>query len=264
VERAKRTARLTSYAVLLVMATACGSQKTGTGVEPTAVALDGTWRLTAANQAGDALALDATHPITLDVTGDRASGRSACNSYSGRVQAKADAVTFDGLGGTEMACMPASVMDLEQAYLTALQGVDRAVRDGDRLTLTGPDVELSFRAGPAVPDADLVGTDWRLDMVVDGDTASSISDRPATLLLGPNGRLTGSTGCNDFGATWQATGDDIAVDDFAITLVACSGDLGRQDAAVTAALRDGFTATITGDALTVAGASGHGLVYRAR
>ena len=31
-------------------------------------------------------------------------------------------------------------MDLEQAYLTALQTVTTAKRDGDALTLTGPDL----------------------------------------------------------------------------------------------------------------------------
>ena len=55
-------------------------------------------------------------------------------------------MSFSRLGGTEMACTPRSVMDLEQAYLTALQSVDTAKRDADQLTLTGGDVELSFRS----------------------------------------------------------------------------------------------------------------------
>jgi heat shock protein HslJ len=265
--RCQRTAQLAAYAVLLVTAASCGSQTGGpggTGADPKAVALDGDWRLTAASQAGTALALDATHPITLHLDGNEPSGTSACNSYSGTMVTDADTVTFSNLGGTEMACMPAAVMDLEQAYLTALQGVDQAVRDGDRLTLTGTDVELSFTTVPAVPDADLVGTDWRLDTVVDGDTASSVSDRPSTLRLGPNGRLTGSTGCNDFGATWSLAGAVVSVKDFSMTLVGCSGAIGRQEKAVLAALGDGSTATVTGDALTVAGPSGHGLVYRAQ
>jgi heat shock protein HslJ len=259
----QRTAHLAAYAVLLLTATACGSQTSSAGDEPQAADLDGSWVLTAGSAHDAPIAIDDSHPITLDLAGNEPSGTSACNSYSGTMVTDADTVRFSNLGGTEMACMPASVMDLEQAYLTALLGVDKAVRDGDRLTLTGAGVELSFTTVPPVPDADLVGTDWRLDTIVDGNSASSVSDRPATLRLGPDGRLTGSTGCNDFGATWQQAGDRIAIDDFAITLVGCGGDLGRQETAVTAALQDGFTATITGDVLTVTGASGHGLVYRA-
>ncbi len=47
--------------------------------------------------------------------------------------------------------MPSSVLDLEQAYLTALQAVTTAQRDGDALTLTGPDLTLTFEPVPDVP-----------------------------------------------------------------------------------------------------------------
>ena len=107
--------------------------------------LSGDWTLVAATANGTPFHLDDTHPVTLTFHGSDVSGTSACNSYSGKVRAEGMAVGFSPLGGTEMACIPRSVMHLEQAYLTAMQSVDTAKRDADRLTLTGSEVELSFR-----------------------------------------------------------------------------------------------------------------------
>ena len=98
------------------MTSACGTQGADAGSEPAGSDLDGSWRLTAATHNGAPLMLVNTHPITLDLDGDEAGGISACNNYFGIVDAATDtgAVKFGGLGGTEMACMPRSVMDLDR------------------------------------------------------------------------------------------------------------------------------------------------------
>ena len=142
--RVQRTAQLAAYAVLLVTAAACGIEKETDGFDVNHQDLSGDWTLVAATANGTPFHLDDTHPITLTFHGSDVSGTSACNSYSGKVHAEGMAVGFSPLGGTEMACTPRSVMDLEQAYLTAMQSVDTAKRDADRLTLTGGEVELSF------------------------------------------------------------------------------------------------------------------------
>ena len=160
--RVQRTAQLAAYAVLLLAANACGSEANSDGSDANPQDLSGGWTLVAATAHGTPLNLDDTHPVTLTFDGTDVSGTSACNSYSGTVQvedhaedqaedqaehhAEDMAVGFSPLGGTEMACMPRSVMDLEQAYLRAMQSVDTARREADRLTLTGGDVELSFRS----------------------------------------------------------------------------------------------------------------------
>ena len=152
--RVQRTAQLAAYAVLLLAANACGSEANSDGSDANPQDLSGGWTLVAATANGTPLHLDDTHPVTLTFDGTDVSGTSACNSYSGTVQvedqaedqAEDMAVGFSPLGGTEMACMPRSVMHLEQAYLRAMGSVDTARREADRLTLTGGDVELSFRS----------------------------------------------------------------------------------------------------------------------
>ena len=76
------------------------------GDEPAAADLDGSWVLTAGSDHGAALALDDSHPVTLDLDGNEPSGISACNNYSGTMDPRRRRVTFSNLGGTEMACMP--------------------------------------------------------------------------------------------------------------------------------------------------------------
>ena len=128
----------------------CGPADGGTGDgtdgadddRPSAV--DGSWVLVSGTVAGQDLRLEPTHPVTLRLAGDRAEGTSACNLYSATVSVTGDAIVFGPAGGTEMACFPRRVMDLEQRYLRALPTVDTAVVDAGQLSLTGPDVTLRF------------------------------------------------------------------------------------------------------------------------
>ncbi len=113
-----------------------------------------------------------------------------------------------------------------------------------------------------MPTADLVGTSWRLESLVDGNTASSVSDEPAPLLLAANGEVTGSTGCHDFRGTWQVSGATVDLDGFAIDESLCPPELRDQDEHVASALGDGFTVEISGDVLTVTGRFGAVLIYR--
>ena len=266
--RGQRSAQLAAYVALLVVTSACGTQGADAGSEPAGTDLDGSWRLTAATHNGAPLVLVDGHPITLDVDGNEAGGISACNNYFGTVDAGTDiatgAVRFDGLGGTEMACMPASVMDLERAYLTALGAVESAARDGDQLTLTGAAVELTFATIRPVPQAELEGTRWLLESLVEGQSASSVAEQPATLLLDGDGRLTGSTGCRKFVGDYELSDDQVIVDALASDKRGCPPALDRQDVQVLATLSEGFDIAIEGDVLTATGPSGNGLVYRKR
>ena len=265
VRRVQRTAQLAAYAVLLVTAASCGSETGQADDEPAAADLDGSWVLTAGSDHGAALALDDSHPVTLDLDGNEPSGVSACNNYSGTMDTDADTITFSNLGGTEMACMPPSVMELEQAYLAALQTVTTAKRDGDALTLTGPDLTLTFETVPAVPQAELEGTHWLLESLIEGELASSISGEAATLVLDGNGGLTFSTGCRSFLGGYERSGDQVRVlGGLASTERGCPPGLDQQDRHVLAALQDGFGIAIEGDVLTVTGPAGNGLVYRRR
>jgi len=253
--------RIAACAVLLVLAAGCGSEEEADGAQDTS-GLDGSWVLTSGTYDGAPLGLDDTHPITLELDGDHVGGTSGCNHYGGEMEVDGDTVSFGALGGTEMACMPASVMDLEQRYLSAMAAVDTAAHDGDALRLTGPGVTLTYETVPPVPRADLVGTSWRLESLVEGDAVSSVASEPATLLLSEDGNVTGSTGCRDFQAGWERAGAGVVLDTLVVDDNACPGPLKAQDEHVLGVLGDAFTTEIEGAVLTVTGRVGDGLVYR--
>ncbi|CUR60150.1 exported hypothetical protein [metagenome] len=253
-------------AVLLLAGAACGGADDGpdAGDDPGSSTLDGDWTLSSAT----GLALDDAHPITLTLDGDQVSGTSACNRYLGSVTVSGDTVTFGPLGGTEMACSPPSVMRLEQDFLAALQAADSATVDGDTLTLTGPDSTLTFRTTAPVVDAELVGTVWLLESLVDGGgndgSVSSVTGDPATLELADDGTITGSTGVNSLTGSWTDDTGGLTITDVGSTLIGSTGARARQEAHILTVLGDQPTASVEGDVLTLTTGSGKGLVYRQR
>ncbi|MDH4307848.1 MAG: META domain-containing protein [Acidimicrobiia bacterium] len=215
---------------------------------------DGDWRLI------DGLDLVDDFPVTMAVSGSQVGGRAACNSYFGTATVSGSSISIGQLGQTEMACEPA-VMELESAFTAALMAADTFSREGDRMTLTGPSVELVFELIPPIPTADLVGVTWVLDTVIQGETASSVAGDPATLVLNADGTLEGSTGCRSLEGRWQESGGVIVVPELSAD-GECPPELADQDSQVVTVVGDEFTPQIDGDRLTLTSMGGDGLVYR--
>jgi heat shock protein HslJ len=246
-----------------VLGAGCGSDDGSGAADDSPVDLAGDWVLTSGTTADGPLVLAAGHDATLTVDGDQVSGQSACNRFMGQVTVSGDSVSFGQLGGTQMACMPASVMELEQAYLAALAAVDTGARDGDVLTLTGPSTSLVFEPVPPVVPAELVGTTWTLESVIDGDSVSSVLGQPAPLTLSEDASVAGATGCRTLRGKWALDDDSLSVTDIATTKQACPGALAEQDELVLAVLGGPAAVTLDGATLTLTLADGTGLGYRA-
>ncbi|WP_448626902.1 META domain-containing protein [Geodermatophilus sp. URMC 64] len=243
--------------VLVALLAVAGCARTSAGSSPDVL---GSWQFVAGSSGGAALPQPTGASATLVFEDTRLRGISFCNHYAGGYTLDGDALTIDGLGGTEMGCDP-HVMAAETAFLTALGAADRAAREGDELVLTGADLALRFTRQAPVPDRELVGTSWTLDTLVEGEVASSVLGE-ATLRLAEDGTATGSTGCRGVLGTWQIAGAvltlDVTRDD-----IGCPGDVGRQDEHVLAVLDNGPRVAIDGDRLTLTAADGNGLIYRA-
>ena len=75
--------------------------------------------------------------------------------------------------------------------------------DGEDLVLTGDDLELRFHPVPPILTSPLAGTDWVLETLLDGETASSVpgdadaAARPTTV------RSRRATGCRDVHRHWR-------------------------------------------------------------
>lgn len=81
------------------------------------------WRLISINSDEPA---PNTIKITLRIDGDRVSGKSACNSYTGAVTGDDEPgrLSFGPIGGTKMLC-PEPIMAWETRYLNALQNAQQ-------------------------------------------------------------------------------------------------------------------------------------------
>jgi heat shock protein HslJ len=200
-------------------------------------------------------------PITMSIDGAVISGRAACNSYGGTITVDGSAVSFGEFSWTEMGCEQ-PVMEAEQLFLAALLAAETFALDGDRLTLTGPDGDLVFEPVVPTPTAELIDTNWILDTLIEGETATSVGGETATLLLAADGTLTASTGCRSVTGEWLETGGSITVPVMSAE-GECPDDLWKQDSLVITVLEGDFRATVDGDRLTLTSMGGDGLVYHA-
>jgi heat shock protein HslJ len=252
--------------VSLITATAgCGgadvpsSSTDGTAGSPVpdpATTADGEWQLVSGAPLVEGF------PVTLTIEGREAGGRAACNSFSAEVSVDAGTIGFAGVGQTEMACEPA-VMDAESTFLSVLQVVESYQVTGGVLTLTGPGVELVLEPVTPVPTAELVGTSWVLETLVEGDAASSVMGEPSTLLLTADGSLEATTGCRAITGRW-IEGDGVIVVTEMVAEGECPQELTPQDSHVVTVLEGDIGAAIDGDTLTLTSMGGDGLVYRAQ
>lgn len=244
--------------VLAVTLVACAEERPFGSVEnPFGAA---TWRLASGSVDGAALTPIDSAPVTFRVDNGEVGGRSACNWYGGPISITAGAVAIGpALNMTEMACLADGVMDLESGYLAALPRVTTVSREGEDLLLWGEGVELRFIAEPAEVPASLTATTWQLETLIDGETASTPAAE-ASLLIGEDGAVSGSTGCNQFFGSYDTAAGFSAL---GATKMACRGEIMEQETTILAILGDDPTLTIEGSRLTIADLGGRALVYRA-
>ncbi|MGY1802105.1 META domain-containing protein [Blastococcus sp. SYSU D00922] len=243
------------FAAVLALA-ACGG---GTGSAPD---LAGEWEFAGGTADGAALPRPDGATATLEVDGDELRGLAFCNHWFASYRLDGSSFSVSGLGSTQMGCEP-EVLAAESAFLAALGAVDTAASGDDGLLLTGDEVELRFTRAAPVPDSPLQGTDWVLESVIDGQTASSTVGEPAVLRLDADGTAEATTGCRTITGRWLLENGLLVIDDLLADGTACPPEATQQDALVAAVLESGPTTGIEEDRLTLTTEDGRGLIYRA-
>ena len=247
--------RLALLSVILVACFAClGSDF--------ADSLDGSWQLVSGSVDGARIPVNADHPITLRIEGDRVSGVASCNSYGGTFDLSGSTITITDLAMTEMACSPEELMQTEAMYGEGMTRVDSVALD-QQLTLSGDGVELVFDTVPPPEPADLTNTVWVLDGLIQGDAVSTpVLDTRATVEFFTDGSMLGDTGCRPFSARYTVAGDQVMVDGgLASDGHECEPPLDAQDALIRSVLSNAFTMEIEGDRLTTWGDDDLGLTF---
>ena len=252
-----------ALAALLLVGACAGPSNTTPPSDPASI-FDpaGGWLLVNGTADGEPLVLPDDAPVTFNVEGSQVSGRSGCNQYFGEFGLVGRRVTLSQLGGTEMACEE-PLMALEASYLAGLATVNSARMDADQLVLTGPGTELHFEHVEPPPMAQMIGTQWLLESLVQADAVSSTVGEPATLMLNADGSFQGSTGCRSLTGRYTLDGAEILATDLAAE-GECPPDVTAQDAQVIEVLGDGFLAAVDGQKLHLSSPGMvWALVYRA-
>lgn len=261
----KRFLSLVSIVLTLValssIAAACGSDDgaaaTGGDGDDSFV---GQWQFADGTVDGAPIPMVDGYRITMTLGDDGSiGGTAACNSYGGTYELDGSSIMIGELSWTEMGCEP-EVMESESAFLGALQRDVELARSADALTMTGSGADLRFTEVPPVEPAELVGTTWTLDTIIEGDAASSVQGAP-TLFLDPDGTFAATTGCRDISGRYLIEGDALVFPEMRAD-GECTEQLQGQDSAVISVLENPRI-EIDGKRLTLTAAGDQGLSFRA-
>lgn len=220
----------------------------------------GGWVLQSGTVNGEVLVLVPGYDATLDIEADGTIGGTAsCNGYGGSADISGGSFTVGEYMQTEMGCEPGP-MALESQFLTGLGlASNHEVVDGE-LRIFGDQVQMRFASVAPISASELVGTEWVMDTLIDGETATSVRSNP-TLVLNEDGSFTGSTGCRTLTGTWQL--DDLGLQFPSMAADGeCDADLVDQDGFVVSALEGPNTVEIDGPRLTLTSSGQQGLGYR--
>jgi heat shock protein HslJ len=196
-------------------------------------------------------------------TDGRLLATAGCNHLGAEADLDDGRLVVGELEMTMMGCDPPRAE--QDTWLSAFLRSRPALRlTGDELVLDGGGTRITLTDREvADPDRSLAGPEWVLDTLVSGQVAASVpAGVRVTLTFGGDGRLTGSIGCNTLSGSYTAAAGRITFTGVGATEMACSGERGRIEQAVTAVLRDTVTFTIEAGRLTLTAPDGTGLGLR--
>lgn len=180
----------------------------------------------------------------------RVNGSDGCNRYSMPFTAKGNAIEIGPSGpSTQMAC-PESTMAQAAAFTTALQSARsfRTSHDTMELLNASGAVVATFVAQAH----SLAGTSWNVTMINNGREAvvGIVDGSTVTMAFDTGGRVSGTTGCNQFTSSYSVDGDALRFSKTATTRRACADPaVGEQEHAFLRALESVATMRFEGDRL---------------
>lgn len=223
----------------------------------------GSWQLVDYGPADAPIAVVAGSTVTIIFEpGGKAGGAAGCNSYSGTYKLDGQSFSVSEVGSTMMACADDKVMQQESAYLAALQSATALHQDGDNLTIDYAGGRLHFTRIAPAGASPLEGRTWQFDMFVNGDTISSTAPDATITAKFADGRVSGSTGCNQYSADYTLAGTALTIGAVEATEMACDEAIMTQEQQFVQAIGAATGLVIEGDQLRL-DYPGGALVFRA-
>ena len=180
----------------------------------------------------------------------RVQGTDGCNRYTALYSTKGNAIEIGARAATTMmACAP-EVMKQAESFMAALTGAKSYRVSGEELQLLAS--SGAVLATLAAQPQSLAGTSWRATDINNGKggVASLIADSSVTMNFAADGKVSGSAGCNNYTASYQAEGNKLRFTPAAATRKMCAAPgVMDQEQAFFKALESVATMRMEGDAL---------------
>ncbi|MEX2393152.1 MAG: META domain-containing protein [Actinomycetota bacterium] len=218
----RRRLATASVAVMLFALTGCAAREQAGNVGPTndpTRSLDGRAFI---SQRVSGHELVAGTEIRLTFDDGRLGAAAGCNSLGAPYSIDDDdLVIAEGMSMTEMGCDPAR-HEQDEWLADFLTSEPTIVVDGDELTLEGTEatIELLDRE-VADPDRELIGSIWRVDTVLDSDSASSVAGIVTLEFLDDRSFKVTAKDCTSATGSMEITDETISFDDFAVDDIGC-------------------------------------------
>jgi heat shock protein HslJ len=182
-------------------------------------------------------------------------GFSGCNDYGGPYVAgpRAIEIPVEQLFSTAIGCQPPA-SDVESAFHEALGRVEAWRVEADELVLLdGRDDEL-LRFEIATP----VGSWFLLDWI-----EQPLPGTRVTATFSPDGKLTGSAGCNSYGGSYTSDRGALEISEIAKTDMLCKGPAGvmEQETKFLEALASATEYSVNNEVLYLRRADGKPVAY---
>ena len=196
--------------------------------------------------------------VTINFENGKINGTDGCNTYSTTYTVNGAKFTVNkDVVTTKMAC-PEPIMQQAAAYITALTQAVTYKIDGQQLMLL--DASDNTLATFTMQSRELGGTSWIVMGYNDGNQAviSVVIGSELTADFSADGNLSGSAGCNDYTATYEASGKSIKIVPTASTLKMCVDPAGvmEQERQYLKALETAATYRLDGNQLELRTADG--------
>jgi heat shock protein HslJ len=165
---------------------------------------------------------------TLSFDSGQVSGNGSCNSFGGEYKQSGRQLTIGTLMSTMMACMPAGLMDQEQAYLAALQAAAGFTVEAGRLKISDSTGTVILVFSPQ--DTALEGKTWQMVSYRDetGSLVPVVTGSRVTAEFA-GGALSGSAGCNHYSASYTHANDTLSIQPTTITEMYCEAPTGVME-----------------------------------
>ena len=187
----------------------------------------------------------------------RVAGSDGCNRFSLPFKAEGFTIEIGPMGpSTQMAC-PEDTAAQAAAFMSALQSA-RSFRTGGG-TLELHDQSGAITATLASQAQSLAGTSWNVTMINNGRQAvvGIVDGSTVTMAFDNAGRVSGTTGCNQYNAAYTADGDTLRFSAVASTRMACADPaVDEQEQAFLRALEAVESLHFESDRLDLRGADG--------